>query len=69
MSRQEMRAYGKQEFGQFPLITMEPLPERLTDYYKVSYSCSLLSPYQRGSLTTKRSVTPDHYGPPPREAH
>ena len=36
MSRQEMRAYGKQEFGQFPLITMEPLPERLTDYYKVS---------------------------------
>jgi hypothetical protein len=35
MSRQEMRAYGKQEFGQYPLITMEPRPERLTDYYKV----------------------------------
>jgi hypothetical protein len=35
MSRREMRAYGKQEFGQFPLITMEPRPERLTDYYKV----------------------------------
>lgn len=31
-----MRAYGKQEFGQYPLITMEPRPERLTDYYKLA---------------------------------
>ena len=36
MSRQEMRFYGKQEFGTYPLITMEHRPETLEDYYKVS---------------------------------
>jgi len=36
MSRQEIRFYGKQEFGQYPLITMEPRPETLSDYYKIA---------------------------------
>jgi len=36
MSRQEIRSYGKQEFGSFPLITMEELPRTLPDYYKVA---------------------------------
>jgi len=34
MSRQEMRVYGKREFNVYPLITMEPLPTCLPDYYK-----------------------------------
>jgi len=34
MSRQEMKAYGKQEFRKFPMVTMEPLPETLDDYIK-----------------------------------
>jgi len=32
MSRQEVKAYGRQEFRSFPLITSEPLPETLHDY-------------------------------------
>ena len=38
MSRQEMRVYGKQEFGTYPLITMEPRPETLEDYFKVKFT-------------------------------
>jgi hypothetical protein len=34
MSREEMRVYGKQEFGTYPLISMEPRPETIQDYYK-----------------------------------
>ena len=32
MSRQEVKAYGRQEFRSFPLITSDPLPETLHDY-------------------------------------
>jgi len=32
MSRQEIKAYGKQEFGNFPLVTLDPLPKSLHDY-------------------------------------
>ena len=36
MSRQEMVAYGKQEFRRYPLVTLEPLPDQtdIGDYYR-----------------------------------
>ena len=30
MSRQEMVAYGKQEFRRYPLVTLDPLPGALS---------------------------------------
>ena len=36
MSRQEMVAYGKQEFRHYPLVTLDPLPDQtdIGDYYR-----------------------------------
>ena len=36
MSRQEMVAYGKQEFRRYPLVTLDPLPDQtdIGDYYR-----------------------------------
>ena len=36
MSRQEKKAYGKQEFRKFPLVSLESLPDNkdLGDYYQ-----------------------------------
>ena len=36
MSRQEMVAYGKQEFRHFPLVTLDHLPDQtdIGDYYR-----------------------------------
>jgi len=36
MSRQEIKAYGKQEFRKYPLVTLDPLPDQksLSDYYQ-----------------------------------
>ena len=36
MSRQEMKAFGKQEFRKYPLVTLDALPDQkdLGDYYQ-----------------------------------
>jgi len=36
MSRQEKKAYGKQEFRKYPLVTLDHLPDQkdLGDYYQ-----------------------------------
>ena len=36
MSRQEKKAYGRQEFRKFPLVTLDALPDQkdLSDYYQ-----------------------------------